>query len=175
MAITNANKNLDNQIRSIGASVQFHCANDDLACVLTLSRRLASGIDGAVAQEALYRQFLQQVEMHKSKLVDLRCDQGRQSETRTITSNSVGIPNVAGSWRGAAYNADYFMSQSGADVTWSSSTRSETASGSFANGVLTMRWSGVNGSGQASGTVITGSNGVATEIRWTNGNVFSRQ
>ena len=52
VALTNANKNLDNQIRSIGASVQFHCANDDFACVLTLSQRLASGIDGAVAAAA---------------------------------------------------------------------------------------------------------------------------
>ena len=167
------NRSENEQIRSTAASVNFHCPSNQPACVLTLSQRLASGIDAAVAQQPLHRQFLQQVAVHNSNLLALRCDQPGTVGGRTITSNSVGVPNVAGSWRGSN-RIDYYMSQSGVTVNWSAPKLHESATGSFANGLLTMRWSGDTGSNQAGGTVISGSDGVAREIRWSNGVVFTR-
>ncbi len=169
-----ANLNLTQRIIAWGASVNFHCPSDQPACSLTMPYRLATGIDAAVAQQPQYRQFLQQVAAYNSNLVALRCDQPGTFSGRTITSDSVGVPNVAGSWRGSN-GIDYYLSQSGVTVNWSAPQLHETAAGSFAKGLLTMRWSGDTGTNQAGGTAISDSGGVAREIRWSNGIVFTRQ
>ncbi|MGH6785328.1 MAG: hypothetical protein ACREBO_00730 [Novosphingobium sp.] len=160
-------------LRSIGSGCGLTRNWAEYAACLEGSPLMVQGmIRAAENARAAAQPILQQIANYQTNLVALRCD---QTGARTITSTATGIPNVAGFWHGVIFDTDYIMSQSGAEVTWSAPKLSETASGSFADGLLTMRWSGIHGSHEATGTVISDANGVATEIRWTNGNVFTRQ
>ena len=173
-----ANIILNDRIIAWGNSVNFHCPNDQPACALTLPHRLATGIDAAVAQQPLYRQFLQQVAAHNSNLVALRCDQSDSVGERTIASDSTGVPNFAGTW--ADIDGRLFtISQSGDQVTMTINIFGEDrqAQGSFSGGMLNMRWMAGNPPRlqQGSGTVISGADGVAREIRFPGGFHYVRQ
>lgn len=111
-----ANLVLDQRIIAWGASVNFHCPNDNPACALFLGQRLATGIDAAVAQQPQYRQFLQQVAAHTTNVITLGCDQADTSGARTVTSDSTGVPNFAGTWADIDDRL-FYISQTGDQVS----------------------------------------------------------
>ncbi|MEQ1687961.1 MAG: hypothetical protein ABL874_05265 [Sphingopyxis sp.] len=173
-----ANVALNQRIIAWGASVNFHCPSDEPACAFTIPYRLATGIDAAVAQLPQYRQFLQQVAAHNSNLIALRCDQPANIDDRTITSDAAGVPNFAGSWADIDGRL-FYISQSGNQVTMTINIFGEEhqAVGSFSDGMLNMRWMAGNPPRlqQGSGTVISGVDGVAREIRFPGGFHYVRQ
>lgn len=163
------NRTLARMIRT-AASFGVFCMERTPECALGLPDTLAREIDRAVAGQHPVQIAAREMARYRTNLIALRCDQ-----TGTVITAATGVPNFAGSWRGTYFNADYILSQSGATVTWSAPGLGESARGSYANGTLTMSWNGSRGSGTASGNVVTNANGIATEIRWSNGNVFRRQ
>ena len=83
--------------------------------------------------------------------------------------------DLSGTWK-STYTADqYEITQSGAQFTWVRKGTSETAKGTVDGNRLSVTWTGGPvGTGSATATVIVDASGRATEIRFSNGAVFTR-
>ena len=163
VALLPRNRAVDTRIIAVAAEVNFHCPSDQPACILTLSQQIATGMDGAVAQQPLYRQFLQQVALHNANLVALRCDQ----------PGSTATADISGAWRGYN-NYAYTVQQNGGSITWSVGELQETATGTIEGNRVTATWRNPRWTNSGSGTVERDAGGRAVRIRWDNGVVFTR-
>jgi hypothetical protein len=81
--------------------------------------------------------------------------------------------SLSGTWK-VGNDWVYAITQDGFHFTWSMGALDETGRGYIEGTKVTATWSGKNGSGSATGTVIVDAAGRATKIQWSNGIVFTR-
>jgi len=163
------------QMRRTAMTFGVMCTPGDVACISGLPNALGREIDLAVAGRQPLQLADRQMQQHRTNLIALRCDEA--AATQTIQSDSVGVPNFAGTWVDSD-NRQFIISQSGADVTMSLFIfgRQESAQGSWSGGRLNLRWIAGNPPvpQQGSATVVT-RGGVAVEIDFGGGFRYVRQ
>ncbi len=165
------NAALGERLRLAGNWVNFNCAREDAGCQLMLPRRLAQGIDAAVAQQPRRRQFLQQVQSYRSNLVVLRCDPAGQS-----SGFAGGFPAMAGTWRGGnGAGSVYSFSQNGAAVTWTRNDNDEVGTATVTGNSISASYRSSYGTGSAGGTIEFDASRNPVRIRWSNGDTYVRQ
>jgi hypothetical protein len=83
--------------------------------------------------------------------------------------------DIAGTWN-SNIGAIYEITQDGLAFQWYTNNLGwdENATGTITGSTVSASWSGKHGSGTATGTVVSGREGIANRIEWTNGVVFSR-
>ena len=82
-------------------------------------------------------------------------------------------PDISGIWQ-SSFHLVYEISQDWNRYTWYVAAFHETGTGTIDGTRIDVAWSGDNGSGQDTGTIILDAWGNPLRIEWSNGNVFYR-
>lgn len=151
------------RIRLTGLSVGVGCMDVTYICVWRIPGVVAGMIATAEAARDRGPPLLRQIEAHRNNLIALRCDQARGPD----------VADISGAWRGAD-GTTYAITQSGNQFSWTRSGTDERASGTISGSSMSAQWAGRGGSGGGSASIQFGANGVPVQIRWSNGNVFTR-
>jgi hypothetical protein len=116
-------------------------------------------------------------EVYCDRMKELNC-----SEYESVCGSKSGFVDtdvsISGEWK-ADIGYEYEITQTGNKFSWSVTNKPdlhETATGHFTEkNKVTATWENTRGKATADGTVVTDSNGLATEISWTNGIHFRRK
>ena len=151
------------RIRLTGLSVGVGCMDVTYICVWRIPGVVAGMVSSAEAARNRATPLLRQIEAVRTNLIALRCDQARAPD----------VADISGAWRGAD-GTTYSITQSGTQFSWTRSGTDERATGTISGASMSAQWASSQGSGGGSASIQFGANGVPVQIRWSNGNIFTR-
>jgi hypothetical protein len=162
------------QKQEIGEAFGVGCSSTNtLGCDFYMVRNLQVAIDQAMTAQNQRAQVLRQMEMHRTNMVALRCDQASAATTIAMAQPEAGV--LGGQWRSNYNSIIITISQNGGEV--SGRTSDGYSYGGHMNGSesVTLTWTANGGTGYQVGRISYDGNGRAVLIDFGGGMSWQRQ
>jgi hypothetical protein len=163
------------QKQQLGERFGVGCSSTNtLGCDFYMVRNLRVAIDQAMAAQGERARILRQLDMYRTNLIALRCDQASVPVTTTATAQpEAGV--LGGQWLSNYNNIIITLSQNGDEV--SGRTSDGYSYGGHMNGSesVTLTWTANGGTGYQIGRISYDANGRAVLIDWGGGMSWQRR
>ncbi len=146
-----------------GCGLQSQNMESYYFCLRSAHVSIETRIDQGLRANRVARPVLVRIATAQRNLAALNCDQPR----------APGVTGISGNWRGLD-GTTYAIAVAGNAFTWTRSGTDETANGTISGDSMSAQWRSSQGSGGGGASIVRGSGGTPVEIRWSNGNVFTR-
>jgi hypothetical protein len=153
------------RLRGAAEAAGVYCRPDDRFCIEDVATSISNMKRNTLEAmtQARRMEVRRQIAAYRTNLVALRCDQARAPD----------VADIGGVWR-SPNGSTYTITQSANQFSWTRSGSDERATGTISGATISARWASSQGSGGGSASIQFGPNGVPVQIRWSDGNVFTR-